>query len=201
MEKNYYEILEVDKNASNEIIEKAYKTLAKKYHPDLQSGEIKKKYEEKMKRINEAYSILSDENQKSIYDEQLQNMEITQEEYKNLVEENILLKQEVAKLSQNIQQGNQKVNIEQQYSEHINNAVRQAYQDAYVQDLRNRGYKIRYKKTFKEKLKNVAAIIIIIFIIVLICQLPFVKSFLVKIYENNLIIKAIVDSLKDTIEL
>lgn len=201
MEKNYYEILEVDKNASNEIIEKAYKTLAKKYHPDLQSGEIKKKYEEKMKRINEAYSILSDENQKSIYDEQLQNMEITQEEYKNLVEENILLKQEVARLSQNIQQGNQKVNIEQQYSEHINNAVRQAYQDAYVQDLRNRGYKIRYKKTFKEKLKNVAAIIIIIFIIVLICQLPFVKSFLVKIYENNLIIKAIVDSLKDTIEL
>ena len=34
--KNYYEILEVDKNASEEVIEKAYKTLAKKYHPDLQ---------------------------------------------------------------------------------------------------------------------------------------------------------------------
>lgn len=39
MEKNYYEILEVDKNASPEIIKKAYSTLAKKYHPDLQPEE------------------------------------------------------------------------------------------------------------------------------------------------------------------
>ena len=36
LEENYYEILEVNKNASPEIIEKAYKTLVKKYHPDLQ---------------------------------------------------------------------------------------------------------------------------------------------------------------------
>ena len=42
MEKNYYEILEVDKNASDEIIEKAYKTLVKMYHPDLQNGMLKK---------------------------------------------------------------------------------------------------------------------------------------------------------------
>ena len=40
--KNYYEILEVDKKASEEIIEKAYRALAKRYHPDLQNGEIKK---------------------------------------------------------------------------------------------------------------------------------------------------------------
>ena len=41
--KNYYEILEVDKKASPEIIEKSYKVLAKKYHPDLQKeGNIKK---------------------------------------------------------------------------------------------------------------------------------------------------------------
>ena len=36
MEKNYYEILEINKNASKEIMDKAYKTLIKKYHPDLQ---------------------------------------------------------------------------------------------------------------------------------------------------------------------
>ena len=47
--KKYYEILEVDKNASQEVIEKAYKTLAKKYHPDLQQGSMKQQYAEKMK--------------------------------------------------------------------------------------------------------------------------------------------------------
>ena len=47
--KNYYEILEIDRNASKEIIEKAYKTLAKKYHPDVQEQNQKKIAEEKMK--------------------------------------------------------------------------------------------------------------------------------------------------------
>ena len=47
MEKNYYDILEVNKNASQEIIEKAYKTLVKKYHPDLQDNNLKNEYEEK----------------------------------------------------------------------------------------------------------------------------------------------------------
>ena len=42
--KNYYEILEVDKNASSEIIEKAYRILAKRYHPDLQDSR-KKEYD------------------------------------------------------------------------------------------------------------------------------------------------------------
>lgn len=40
--KNYYEILEVNENASKEVIDKAYKVLAKKYHPDLQEEKIKK---------------------------------------------------------------------------------------------------------------------------------------------------------------
>ena len=53
--KNYYEILQVDEKASSEIIEKAYKVLVKKYHPDLQK-DIKKKelLEDKLKQINEA---------------------------------------------------------------------------------------------------------------------------------------------------
>jgi len=49
LEKNYYDILEVNKNASPEIIEKAYKTLVKKYHPDLQDNNLKAEYEEKIK--------------------------------------------------------------------------------------------------------------------------------------------------------
>ena len=46
MNKNYYEILEVDKNASAEVIEKAYKALVKKYHPDLQEEKNKALAEE-----------------------------------------------------------------------------------------------------------------------------------------------------------
>lgn len=73
--KNYYEILEVNKNASKEVIEKAYKVLAKKYHPDLNTGNKKKYAEEKMKEINEAYSILTDEFLKEQYDKELEKQE------------------------------------------------------------------------------------------------------------------------------
>ena len=69
-----YDILEVSKKASKEIIEKAYKTLAKKYHPDLQNSDNEKKIaEERMKAINEAYSVLSDEQKRAEYDLKLQH--------------------------------------------------------------------------------------------------------------------------------
>ena len=45
--KNYYDELEVSKNASKEVIEKVYKVLAKKYHPDMNQGDSKKEAEEK----------------------------------------------------------------------------------------------------------------------------------------------------------
>lgn len=68
-----YDKLEVSEKASGEVIEKAYKTLAKKYHPDVQNTpEEIRKAEEKMKEINEAYSILKDENKRSEYDSKLQ---------------------------------------------------------------------------------------------------------------------------------
>ena len=67
--KNYYEILQVSHNASKEVIEKAYKVLAKKYHPDLQTTYSAKAYaEQKLKEINEAYNILSDDFLREQYD-------------------------------------------------------------------------------------------------------------------------------------
>ena len=98
MEKNYYEILEVDKKASEEIIEKAYKTLAKRYHPDVKDA---KSSEEKMKVINEAYSILSDKEKRIIYDEQLQDSTITIQEYHEIMQENMMLRKEIERLSTN----------------------------------------------------------------------------------------------------
>lgn len=73
--KNYYEILEVNKKASKEVIEKAYKVLVKKYHPDLYTGQKKNYAEEKIKEINEAYSVLIDEFMKEQYDLELEKQE------------------------------------------------------------------------------------------------------------------------------
>ena len=69
--KNYYEILEVDKRASKEIIEKAYKVLIKKYHPDLYNGEISPNIEMKIRDINEAYKILSNDFLREQYDREI----------------------------------------------------------------------------------------------------------------------------------
>ena len=70
--KNYYEILEVNRKASKEIIEKAYRVLAKKYHPDQFLSEKKKFAEKKMQEINEAYEVLTDEFLKEQYDTELE---------------------------------------------------------------------------------------------------------------------------------
>lgn len=71
--KNYYEILEVNPNASAEVIEKAYKVLAKKYHPDLQSDVYRRaQAEQRLKELNEAYDVLSDQILKDKYDRELE---------------------------------------------------------------------------------------------------------------------------------
>ena len=64
--KNYYDILGVAKTATPEEIKSAYRTKAKKYHPDLNQGKPEKA--EKFKDINEAYEVLSDQKKKQAYD-------------------------------------------------------------------------------------------------------------------------------------
>jgi len=67
MSKDYYEILGVDKKASVSDIKKAYRKLARKYHPDLNPND--KEAEAKFKEIQEAYSVLKDPKKKKQYDE------------------------------------------------------------------------------------------------------------------------------------
>ncbi len=64
--KDYYQILGVPRNASQDDIKKAYRRLAKKYHPDLTKGD--KSTEDKFKEISEAYNVLSDAEQRKKYD-------------------------------------------------------------------------------------------------------------------------------------
>ena len=64
--RDYYEVLGLDKSADAAAIKKAYRKLAKKYHPDTNAGN--QQAEEKFKEVTEAYNVLSDEEKKKLYD-------------------------------------------------------------------------------------------------------------------------------------
>ncbi len=216
MKKNYYELLEVDKKASPEVIEKAYKTLVKKYHPDLQQGELKSNYEEILKHINEAYETLSDATKRAAYDMTLpkdntyKTSSYNSQEKKTYTytppkSENTTVKQNVAnqkRYTENINNSNaqnqknhsenidrnQYIEYQKRYNEEIQKAVNKAYHDAYIQDLKRRGFKIKYKKTKKDYITIFISIIITIFILFILWQIPFIRNYILNIYYNNPII-------------
>ena len=229
MNKNYYDILQINQNASPEIIEKAYKTLVKKYHPDLQEENNKREAEEILKEINEAYEILSNPDKKALYDQNLKNETISQEDYEKMYVQNEELKEALNNLKNNTNNNqysninlnsfntstteNPKANINQenfeaikkeeqeleykrrqlQYQEQIAQARQKAYHDAYIQDLKNRGYRIKYKKSIKDYLKGIISIIIVIIILILLWHVPFIQNFFMNFYDNNESINYAVD--------
>lgn len=199
MEQNYYDILEVNKNASSEIIEKAYKTLVKKYHPDLQENDLKIKYEEKIKKINEAYSILSDSEKRKNYDLFLKNNEVSIDDYNKLYQENIILKKEINYLKNNYKQNNINNNLNN-INYYIENIRKNNYEKYNTEKNEENNSKIeneKYEITYKRILKNILALIITIFIIFIISfilwHIPFTKNYLINLYEKNTILKSFIN--------
>ena len=223
MKENYYDILEVNRNASPEVIEKAYKVLVKKYHPDLQEGELKQNYEDKLKLINEAYDVLSDEMKRKNYDYELEQAELLNQQKSNINYKNSQIYQNEINndqtyrnrtnnsqhatsnyneqinnnmnydLEQAKRQAEEQIRYQQEYTKQINDAINKAYHDAYIQDLKNRGYRIKYKKSLKDYFRIFISIVIFIIIFIILWHIPFVKNYLVNLYNENVFIHFIVD--------
>ena len=211
---NLYEILEVSQKASKEVIDKAYHVLAKKYHPDLQKDDEKKKAEDKMKQINEAYEILSNEEKRKQYDEELR---IQREEQKRIEEMKNVQQEQNTKKESYIQNDNveklrqeeiekqiemQKQMQEQEYSnmQKLQNEMNRAYAQAYNDYWRSRGYKIKEPWTLKRFIELLKVLVIIAIIIAIIWFFPPTHKLIVDFYEGNQIIKTIVDILGSIFE-
>ena len=204
----YYEILEVSRTASKEVITKAYKVLVRKYHPDLEQDETKKEeMKQKMVKINEAYEILSDEEKRKKYDEKIsileeserleeetkrsfQNTRTTQSENQNY-NRNININEVVDNSDSviNISENQKKIILQEQLLKaeeeiqiHKQNIVNQMYED-YYNTLRRMGYKVVFKRPLKERIVTYLVFAVVLIMLVLIYNIPFVRmSIFSKVY-------------------
>lgn len=188
--KDYYGILEVNEKASQEIIEKAYKTLVKKYHPDLYSSVEKKEAERKLKDINEAYNILSDSFLRSQYDLELQRERSKAQTSRDVSEENIQNHQRntTQKRNDNIS-GNQRKKKKTEYIRNKSNVGTIFGLVDLVKDLwANRPEKRERKKMNKTDWLAVGLTIIALFIIgVILWFIPFTNGWMRQLlFENRI---------------
>lgn len=205
---NLYEILEVSEKASKEVIEKAYKVLAKRYHPDLQEEKDKKQAEEKMKQINEAYTILIDDEKRKAYDIELNAKR--QEEIQKKMQENTKVNNEITRVEQEVFNDLQNANMKRQKEEQdkINRKLEEeqksnmeklqadlqrTYSNAYNNYLRSLGYKIKEPWTLKRFIELMKVLIILAVIIIFIWFFPPTHKLIIDFYEQNVVLKFIID--------
>ena len=205
---NLYEVLEVSEKASKEIIEKAYKVLAKRYHPDLQEEKDKKQAEEKMKQINEAYTILIDDEKRKAYDIELNAKR--QEEIQRKMQENTKVNNEITRVEQEVFNDLQNANMKRQKEEQdkINRKLEEeqksnmeklqadlqrTYSNAYNNYLRSLGYKIKEPWTLKRFIELMKVLIILAVIIIFIWFFPPTHKLIIDFYEQNVVLKFIID--------
>ena len=163
----------------------------------MQQDENKNKYEEKIKKINEAYDILSDSEKRKKYDLNLKNTEISINDYNSLYQENINLKNNLNILKEklnylnNIQNNYEKNNLN--YNNLENNKNYSENNNINYNDINYTNYFSNFFVNIKNKLKNLFAffitILIIIFIFFILWHIPFTKNYLIKLYNENSILQ------------
>lgn len=190
--KNYYEILEVNEHASIEVIEKAYKVLIKKYHPDLYVGDKKYYAEIKTRDINEAYRILSDQFLKEQYDAELKREQV--EEY---VKEQETMQERINRSNQNMRRQIAQTSPRQQREQiNQNNQKEQTHQVgtfggvvALVKEiLKNKPKKISLNDIKKVDMYAAGMTVLIIIILgIILWFIPFTNAWIRElIFENPL---------------
>lgn len=218
MKKTLYDILEVSEKASKEVIDKAYKVLAKKYHPDLQAEENKSKAEAKMKEINEAYNVLSDDASREKYDEELanerevekqENLRKQQSMYSDMAHSdqnnynmyNSQATQGNIKSDKDLQKNMQEALKRQQedlrrqqeaYAKQQEEMEKQ-YNNAYYKYLKSLGYKVKFKWTWKQYLTLLIVIVVLIAIGLILWIIPPTHDWMLGLYNNNIFIKTVVN--------
>ncbi len=190
--KNYYEVLEISENASQEVIERVYKLFAKKYHPDV-NPDNPKEAEEKFKEITEAYETLSDETKRKAYDDKLRlekkkaeaetasyqntsnyrttsssnTYSYTQQTYEQPQHTASQAQSTSSTLNDNVEMYENLIKEQQErLMAEREYQIKRAYNDAYVEALKSMGIKVVYKKTFEEKFRSFIALVIYIIVLV-----------------------------------
>ena len=195
--KNYYEVLQVNENASIEVIEKAYKVLVKRYHPDLQKSEKNKNtYEQKLKQINEAYHVLSNEFLREQYDvefkrekEELLRKKYGEESYK-AEKTNFYNNYKKEKNKQNTESTNNKHDAEEKKRQNRNLGTING-----IIDLVRVLYESRPKRQeFKEMTKNdllaiILTILVVIAIGLILFCIPFTRDWMNELLFENPVFK------------
>lgn len=176
--KSYYELLEVDKNISPDMLKKVFKIQIKKYHPDLYEGD-KIEAEEITKHLNIAYEVLSDPVKREIYDDE-QNLldeqnNIYQYDNINLTKENNRLKRELAKKEQIIEHflggldlsefENSISDEDKEYDNHENN-IDNINEFSNVEKTEPEDYKKYYTNIFISFLAKIIALVLAVVLMV-----------------------------------
>lgn len=215
---NLYDILEVSPKASKEVIERAYKTLAKKYHPDLQVGKDKAKAEEKMKIINHAYSILGDESKRAEYDESLeverqqQDIKYNNEHQNNnnssYYSENTVYQNQYqnSRNTSQYEDASSKINPtwrdyyerlsprdQRRVGRVIQRDARNEYRNLYEDYFRSLGYKVPHKWTWKEIKRIIIIVISLVAIFGILWAIPSTRNSMIAIYNSNVFVRLLVN--------